>query len=66
MKTVRSDNGGKFVNTYLSNLYLLAGIIHQTSCPYTAEQNGVVERKHRHLLDTTLTMLTHAGLPPKF
>lgn len=66
VKTVRSDNGGEFINNYLSHLFLLAGIIHQTSCPHTPEQNGVVERKHRHLMDTTLNQLTHAAMPVQF
>jgi len=26
------------------------GILHQTSCPYTSQQNGVAERKNKHLL----------------
>ncbi|CAL1380332.1 unnamed protein product [Linum trigynum] len=30
------------------------------------QQNGVVERKHRHLLDTALVLLFHAGLPSRF
>lgn len=38
--------GENFVNNYLSQLFLFVGIIHQTSCPHTAEQNGVVKRKH--------------------
>lgn len=66
IKTVRPDNGGEFVNTYLTNLFLFTGILHHTSCPHTPEQNGVVERKHRHLIDTTLTLLTHATLPTYF
>ena len=26
------------------------GIVSQSSCPYTPQQNGVAERKNRHLL----------------
>jgi histone deacetylase 1/2 len=36
------------------------------SCPYTSEQNGLAERKHRHILETTITLLQTANLPPKF
>lgn len=60
------DNGKEFVNHYLINLFLISGIIHQTSCPHTPEQNGVVERKHRHLMDTTLTLLDQASMPAQF
>jgi transposase InsO family protein len=35
-------------------------IIHQTSCPHTSQQNGVAERKYRHLLDVARTLL-YAG-----
>ena len=41
-------------------------VIHQFSCPYTPEQNGMSERKHRHLLDMTRTLLADSGLPSKF
>lgn len=66
VKTIRSDNGKEFVNHYLINLFLISGIIHQTSCPHTPGQNGVVERQHRHLMDTTLTLLDQAGMPAQF
>lgn len=42
------------------------GIIHQKSMVYTLQQNGVVERKHRHLLETARFLKVHAGLPNKF
>ena len=35
------------------------GIIHQSSCAYTPQQNGVAERKNRHLIETARTMLIH-------
>jgi len=42
------------------------GILYQSSCHYTPQQNGVVERKNRHLIETAWTLLLHANLPPKF
>ena len=35
------------------------GILQQTLCAYTPQQNGVVERNNRHLVETTRTMLLH-------
>ncbi|GLU12192.1 hypothetical protein SLE2022_288920 [Rubroshorea leprosula] len=37
----------------------------QISCPSTPEQNGVAERKHRHIVETGLTMLIN-NLPPRY
>ncbi|GKB75122.1 ribonuclease H-like domain-containing protein [Tanacetum coccineum] len=61
VKVVRSDNGTKFVNHHLSNLFNDLGIIHQTSCAYTPQQNGVAERKHRHLLNVTRSLMFQGG-----
>ena len=35
------------------------------SYPYTLEQNGLAERKHRHIVETTITLLQTANLPHK-
>lgn len=35
-------------------------------CPYTSRQNGKVERKHRHIIETSLTLLAQSKLPLKF
>lgn len=40
--------------------------MHQTSCSYTPQQNGVIEQKHRHLLETTRALFHQSKLPEKF
>lgn len=42
------------------------GIAHQRSAPYSHQQMGLVERRHRHLIYTTVTMLKHASLSNAF
>lgn len=46
IKRVRSDNGSEFVNSTIKNFFHQEGIIHETSCVTTPQQNGRVERKH--------------------
>ncbi|KAL2230371.1 UNVERIFIED_CONTAM: Retrovirus-related Pol polyprotein from transposon RE1 [Sesamum indicum] len=66
IKVLRSDNGSEFVNLECQKLCQNLGILHQTSCVYTPQQNGRVERKHRHLLDVARALLFQAALPLKF
>lgn len=42
------------------------GILHHRSCPYTPQQNGVAERKHRHILDVARTLLLESSVPTSF
>jgi hypothetical protein len=42
------------------------GIVSQRSCLYTPQQNGVVERKNRCLLDVICTLLLESSVPSKF
>jgi len=42
------------------------GILHQTSCAYTPQQNGVTDRMNRHLVETTHTILIHSDVPRRF
>lgn len=39
------------------------GILHRISCPYTALQNGLAERKHRHVVETYRSLLAQSKLP---
>lgn len=59
----------KVVNFYqlifLINHMNLYGIVKQISYPRTLYQNGVAERKHRHIMEIGLTMMFHANLPTK-
>jgi hypothetical protein len=59
IKTLRTDGGTK----YLPICNQHSHIIDQTSCPYTPEQNGLAERKHRHIMELSLAIMSHASLP---
>jgi transposase InsO family protein len=63
IKIVRSDNGGEYHNSILTNFMKSVGILHQTSCPNTPQQNGVAERKNRHLLEITRSLLIGSNVP---
>jgi transposase InsO family protein len=51
IKILRTDNEMEFINQSFSNFTKSKGIIHQISCVYTPQQNGVSERKIHHLLE---------------
>ncbi|GKA12243.1 retrovirus-related pol polyprotein from transposon TNT 1-94 [Tanacetum coccineum] len=61
--TVRTDKGTKFLNKTLHAYFAQEGIEHQTSTAQTPEQNGVVERQNRTLVEATRTMLSVAKVP---
>lgn len=50
----------------LSSYFRDKGIVHQTSCVGTPQQNGRVERKHRHILNVARALLFQSNLPIKF
>ena len=64
--TIRSDHGGEFENTKIDAFCDKFGIDHQFSAPRTPEQNGVVERKNRVLVELARTMLKESKVPTYF
>lgn len=53
----------EFTSTLFTSFLKSNGISHQLSCPHTPEQNGCVERKHRHLVETARTLLVVSHVP---
>jgi transposase InsO family protein len=66
IKKIRSDNGTEFKNSQIEGFLEEEGIKHEFSSPYTPQQNGVVERKSRTLLDMARTMLDEYKTPDRF
>ncbi|GKE28858.1 retrovirus-related pol polyprotein from transposon TNT 1-94 [Tanacetum coccineum] len=57
IRNIRTDNGIKFVNQTLRSYYEDVGISHETSMARTPQQNSVVERRNRTLVEAARTML---------
>ncbi|GJT06607.1 retrovirus-related pol polyprotein from transposon TNT 1-94 [Tanacetum coccineum] len=55
-----TDNGTEFVNQTLCEYYEKVGISHETSVARSPQQNGVVERQNRTLIEAARTMLIYA------
>ncbi|GKA06623.1 retrovirus-related pol polyprotein from transposon TNT 1-94 [Tanacetum coccineum] len=63
VRRIRTDNGTEFVNQTLREYYEKVGISHETSVARSPQQNGVVERRNRTLIEAARTMLIYAKAP---
>jgi transposase InsO family protein len=63
-RTVRTDNGGEYINHELGDYFKKKGISHQTTVRYTPEQNGAAERLNRTIMERVRAMLEDSQLPP--
>nr|GEW70846.1 hypothetical protein [Tanacetum cinerariifolium] len=63
VRTVRTDKGTEFLNKNLHAYFASEGINHQTSVARTPEQNGVIKRRNRTLVEAARTMLSIAKVP---
>ena len=62
--TLLSDNGGEYIalRSYLQT----HDISHLTSPPHTPEHNSLSERKHRHIVETGMSLLSAASVPKSY
>ena len=61
IKALRSDRGGEYEPTDFSDFCAQHGTVHQTTAPYTLQQNGVAERKNRTFKDMINSILKVLG-----
>nr|GFB02153.1 hypothetical protein [Tanacetum cinerariifolium] len=63
VRRIRTDNGTEFVNQTLREYYEEVGISHETSVAHSPQQNRVVDRRNRTLIEAARTMLIYAQAP---
>jgi len=66
VKKIRSDNGSEFKNSRIEDYCDEKGVKHEFSAKYTPEQNRVVERKNRTLIDMARSMLSEYNVSDTF
>jgi transposase InsO family protein len=66
IKCLRSDGGGEYFSNEFSEYLKEHGIQRKYSCSYSPQQNGVAERKNRHIAEITRAMLNEKNLPNYF
>ncbi|KAK2967234.1 hypothetical protein RJ640_002061 [Escallonia rubra] len=63
IQTLRTDNGKEYFQSILGEYLQTNGIIYQSSCPETPQQNGVAERKNRHLMEVARSLMFTMQVP---
>ena len=63
LKALRTDRGGEFVSHEFQSYCDKYGINRHLTAPYSPQQNGVVERRNRTLLEMTRSILKHMSIP---
>ena len=63
IRVFRTDRGGEFTSGEFREFCEKAGIERHLTAPYTPQQNGVVERRNRTLLEMVRSILKHMHVP---
>lgn len=66
MRILRSDNAKKYMSEWFQSYMRQHDILHQSSYVDTPSQNGVAERKNRHLLEIVRARLFQMEVPKQF
>ena len=66
IRCLRSDGGQEYFSTKFNAFLEEKGIHGEFSCRYTPQQNGVVERKNRIILQMAHTMLQEKNMPQTY
>jgi len=65
IKRLRSDNGKEYVNHDMSK-FLPQNVVHEFTCVDTLQQNGIAERKNRHLFVVKQALLFQMNIPKSY
>ena len=63
IQVLRTNNAREYYRKILRPYLLENGIVHQSSCIDTPQQNGVVERKNRHLTEVAQSLMIVSNVP---
>ena len=63
IKTLRSDNGGEYIDKDFTKFCAREGIKREWIAPYSPEQNGIVKRKNRTIVAVAREMLYDQDMP---
>ena len=66
IRVLRSDNAREYFSAPFISFMSQHGILRQSSCAHTPQQNGVAKRKNRYLIETTRNLLLHYHVPFRF
>ncbi|KAJ4703138.1 Retrovirus-related Pol polyprotein from transposon TNT 1-94 [Melia azedarach] len=66
IQVLKTDNAREYFDTILGDYLASQGIVHKSSCVNTPQQNGVAERKNRHLLEVARSLMFATHVPKHF
>ena len=63
IKIFHSDNSREYFNQYLGPFFQEKGIVHQSPCVDTPQQNAIAERKNHHILEVAKALMFTTEVP---
>ena len=65
-KCLRSNRGGEFISNEFNNFCIERGINRQLLAPETLEQNGIVERRNKYIMDYARTLMIKKNIAIRY